>query len=573
MAIRVQCESCFHSFSVGEQHAGKRGKCPSCKSPVRVPSASGGDELGDYGAYRPAERPQRSRRKKSTGNSKALWISLGVGGGVLVLLLFAVTLFLLLRSDGPAPAQPALTNAPGSTAPRSTANPANTTVAAANVNPVAPGAAGFNNGTSLQTTANRRPAVPELTVASGGDVDDEDAKVSEDGAPKRFASVADLIEVVEPSVVRLDVSTQQGRSTGSGFVVDKEGTIVTNYHVIAGATGARAVFPDDTQARVEGVLNFSKTLDVAVLKINLAPESLHPVRLAETMPRKGEIVVALGCPLGLDFSASEGKVAAMRDSRDLTKLGRPTSQGTWLQTTAPISPGNSGGPLFNMRGEVVAANTMMISGGGAQNLNFGISSKDIAELVRAKKKLRRLSPREFPPLQEQPSAGTLVDGTKTAEGRRLLAGITDIYMADIEFSLDPSGQVNDYVVQSAESAAEEAGMSPTRNPLANARALMITTMRLKRYPGRRGARKLEISAHVLVREDLPGGGARVVKVWEDEQEVGSFSESSLVQGRIPTRVRSEVQSFFNKFRTAHSAATKELEDGSKKKADGREKDA
>ena len=110
-----------------------------------------------------------------------------------------------------------------------------------------------------------------------------------------------------------------------------------------------------------------------------------PIKLAGALPRKGETVTALGSPLGLSFTATNGIISAIRSGEELGReIGDTSMKGTWVQVDAALSPGNSGGPLINRKGEVVAMSTRA-SQGVAQNLNFGISIVDIrAAVVKAK---------------------------------------------------------------------------------------------------------------------------------------------------------------------------------------------
>lgn len=192
-------------------------------------------------------------------------------------------------------------------------------------------------------------------------------------------SLADLIEKCEPSVVRLDVTLRDGRSIGSGFVVDRRGWVVTNHHVVAGAISAVATFNDDIKANVVGFLSADKKRDLVVLKID-TDRKLAALPLAAKQPRKGETTVALGSPSGLSFTATEGIVSAYREGSELKNFGLD-AEGSWLQTSTPISPGSSGGPLLNRQGEVVGVNSGSLA--SAQNLNFAISSPDIILLVKS----------------------------------------------------------------------------------------------------------------------------------------------------------------------------------------------
>jgi S1-C subfamily serine protease len=190
------------------------------------------------------------------------------------------------------------------------------------------------------------------------------------------ANLADLTEKVTPSIVRIDVIKGESKGVGSGYVVAEDGTIATNYHVIVGATAATAVFKNGDKFDVQGTVFLDPKRDIAILKID--KQSLTPLPLAEKLPRQGDTVAAYGAPVGLSFSVSEGIVSAVRDGKELSD--DDPLPGKWIQTTAPISPGNSGGPLVNHDGQVVAMNTMVLLIG--QNLNFAISSVDVADALK-----------------------------------------------------------------------------------------------------------------------------------------------------------------------------------------------
>ena len=193
-------------------------------------------------------------------------------------------------------------------------------------------------------------------------------------------SLANVIERCEKSVIRIEVKGYAGESLGSGFVVSENGMIVTNVHVLAGAKTAIAIFPGGRRYSLVGTYIIDKGKDICVAKMDA--RGLTPIALAEELPRKGETVTALGAPLGLSFTATTGIVSAIRPGKELgSDIGDSEMRGTWIQVDAALSPGNSGGPLINAFGEVVAMSTRA-SFGKAQNLNFGISIKDIKEAIK-----------------------------------------------------------------------------------------------------------------------------------------------------------------------------------------------
>ncbi len=195
-------------------------------------------------------------------------------------------------------------------------------------------------------------------------------------------SVADVIEAIEPSVVRIDVLKDTGVGTGSGFFLTGDGVLATNYHVVENARSTLVTLSDGTVLSVDGQRVLSRAKDFALLHADLNGHSVKPVKLAQKSPRKGDQVVAIGAPIGLPFSASEGIVSAVRSSDEARRLGLPILA-TLIQTTTPVSGGNSGGPLVNMRGEVVGINTLGSVGSEAQNLNFAVSHEEILALLKA----------------------------------------------------------------------------------------------------------------------------------------------------------------------------------------------
>lgn len=227
--------------------------------------------------------------------------------------------------------------------------------------------------------------------------DDEDEEDEEDSkAAVGVAKLADLIDEVERCVVRLDCQAEDGKSVGSGFIIDAEGTIVTNYHVVEQVKTMTATFNDRSTLAIAGFKFVVPDKDLAVIQTAPPKRPLPFLRIARKLPRKGDKVVAFGSPLGLSFSASEGIVSGIRPSKELAELGMDVA-GTWIQMTTQISPGNSGGPLVTTRGEVVGVNTMTLTAG--QNLNFAISCEDARAAVEKAKgeQVTALSPERLPP--------------------------------------------------------------------------------------------------------------------------------------------------------------------------------
>jgi S1-C subfamily serine protease len=168
-----------------------------------------------------------------------------------------------------------------------------------------------------------------------------------------------LYERVYPGVVSLQVLTTRGGGQGSGFVYDKEGHIVTNYHVIEDAVQIEVVFSSGlrTYGEVRGV---DMDSDLAVVKVDVPEDELVPLSLGDSDALKvGQTVIAIGNPFGLNGTMTTGIVSALGrtlpSDRQAPGGGR-FSAADLIQTDAAINPGNSGGPLFNLQGEVIGVN-------------------------------------------------------------------------------------------------------------------------------------------------------------------------------------------------------------------------
>jgi serine protease Do len=195
------------------------------------------------------------------------------------------------------------------------------------------------------------------------------------------------------------------------------GTIVTNYHVIAKGNVAVVKFADGMVLPVDGVVATDKFHDLAVLKIH--SKTFQTLTLGNSdRVQVGEEVVAIGNPLGLELTVSNGIVSGIRtDEKEEGKL---------LQITAPISHGSSGGPLFNMVGEVVGINAMSLEGG--ESLNFAIPVNDAKNLLQNESAQPQQLPNERDtetaepdPAKPDASTGLPSDGASSEEDKRVAA--------------------------------------------------------------------------------------------------------------------------------------------------------
>jgi hypothetical protein len=269
------------------------------------------------------------------------------------------------------------------------------------------------------------------------------------GAQSKRYTVPELAKSMAPAVVFIGNVDGRGQvqSIGSGFVVDPDGVIVTNYHVIRGADALQIKMKDgEIYDRVE-VVDHDERRDIAVLKIR-AFKKLPVLNLAVEQPEPGEEAVAIGNPQGLEHTVSVGVVSAYRQAEGYRLM----------QISVPISPGSSGGPLFNIKGEVVGITTSGVTAEGAQNLNFAVPIDYARPLITAKslpvpiaefsKKVGAAAPRASAAGAPTPARGGAAPGSSEPIGAwRVAHDHGDVFetfcLGIFYFSADRMGFTND----------------------------------------------------------------------------------------------------------------------------------
>lgn len=189
-------------------------------------------------------------------------------------------------------------------------------------------------------------------------------------------SLPELIRRVKPAVVAVITYNSKGETliSGSGFFI-RPGQVVTNLHVIEGAHRAeiRTLDGKGRTYQVQGVLGLDDEGDLAVLSVEIPNDRPRSLGIVADAPEEGEKIFVIGNPLRLEGSVSDGIVSAVREVPNL---------GNIIQITAPISHGNSGSPLFNMKGQVIGIITMKVTNG--QNINLALASSRILALKAEK---------------------------------------------------------------------------------------------------------------------------------------------------------------------------------------------
>ena len=183
-------------------------------------------------------------------------------------------------------------------------------------------------------------------------------------------SLPELVKKVLPAVVTVVGFNTAGKvmRIGSGVFIDPEGHLITNLHVITGVARAEVKLPKGEVYPLTEMVAADEKADLVKLVVNLPGGAPHYLTVSGARPEVGEHVVVLGSPLGLEQTVSDGMVSAIRTIRD---------RGEFLQISAPISPGSSGGPVVNMTGQVIGIATFQVKG---QNINFAVPGYRILAL-------------------------------------------------------------------------------------------------------------------------------------------------------------------------------------------------
>ncbi len=226
-----------------------------------------------------------------------------------------------------------------------------------------------------------------IVERSNGDGDVSVSALAEDETQPR--TIGEIYREMGPGVVQITSEVvsdsffgeQRGEALGSGFVIDKQGHVVTNYHVVQNASEVYVNFSQDDQLEAE-VVGVDPSTDLALLKVDAHQRALTPLTLGDSDGvRVGDEVVAIGNPFGLDRTVTSGIVSALQ--RQIRAPNNFTIDKV-IQTDAPINRGNSGGPLLNAQGDVIGVNTQIATGGtseGNVGIGFAVPSNTVKKVV------------------------------------------------------------------------------------------------------------------------------------------------------------------------------------------------
>ena len=249
-----------------------------------------------------------------------------------------------------------------------------------------------------------------------------------------------LYQKALPSVMSLEVENQSGeRFVGSGVLALSDDVALTTWHVVADARAVWAVFADGQRVKVVGCIDHDSGRDVALLKL----EQKLPHRQAVLCPKIQPIAsraYVIGTPKGYDFSISDGLISQIRSVDGFSQY----------QVSCPISPGNSGSPVFNQRGEVIGIAAWTKA--DAQNVNFAIPAREFTQLAVSKPpetwdQLAALAPAPKPPALVQahkPVMQAVTDGVSVAGYSAFTKRLTEFTGAPLTITVQQEGETNIY---------------------------------------------------------------------------------------------------------------------------------
>jgi serine protease Do len=245
----------------------------------------------------------------------------------------------------------------------------------------------LSTGCSLLPSADTSPPSSSAVTTNVTPTESEWSITPTESQGLRLPSIADVVAKIKPSVVAINIkvtgydifnqpNTQEG--AGSGWIIREDGIIVTNNHVVEGATSISVTLDDGRSFPVDAnTVHTDPLSDLAILKIDAT--NLPAATLGDSSKlRIGDWVVAIGNSLGEGTSATSGIVSALEVSLSVTS---EQTLYNLIQTDAPINPGNSGGPLVNMAGEVIGITSAKIASVGVEGMGYAISSQEASPII------------------------------------------------------------------------------------------------------------------------------------------------------------------------------------------------
>ncbi len=407
MGLNIRC-SCGVVLQVSSDLAGKKIRCRQCQKVIVInlpdEGISSAPEHQQVSSYRSPLANRSTQplstsngwKKQTAGANKQLIVGVWIASGVLGLAL----IFVVVAKYVPSLSGSKLDDSSTAAVERSSVLPTPPPTPTPTLSQ-APSPPTIESKPAIALTSTPQSTDVKPALANGSTDANKDAKPPSTplensvGTTLEPMNLVDLIERVEPSVVRIDVKSGKEESIGSGVFVDSAGLVVTNYHVVQGASSVVLMTRDGQKFTSNGFLHVDPLKDLAVISIPPGSLDISPIPIARSLPRKGQEVAAFGSPMGFSFSATQGTVSSIRSGSEIREvltslagidvysiLGY-SAKTNWIQMTAAISGGNSGGPLVNMSGELVGINTFTSPAG--QNLNFAATFEEVISVLEVAK--------------------------------------------------------------------------------------------------------------------------------------------------------------------------------------------
>ena len=217
-------------------------------------------------------------------------------------------------------------------------------------------------------------------------IGDRTVYVHEDGSVGGKLTIPEVYEKMKPSTVEISVTTSKGGGTGTGIIMSEDGYVITNAHVVEGAKTIKVTFFDKKQYDAE-LIGLDTLADVALVKIKDTSVKFTPAEFGSSSDLLvGVAVVAIGCPAGYFLTPTNGIVSALPTTIEIYEEDGYTEKEMYLlQTSAPLNPGNSGGPLCNLDGKVIGINTLKMvqsaDGTPYEGLGFSIPINEALDII------------------------------------------------------------------------------------------------------------------------------------------------------------------------------------------------
>jgi S1-C subfamily serine protease len=378
MKVPIRCSHCHTRFHAPEDRIGRKIRCPKCSEIVEVVAAT--EPVAQKTKLRRAQpldepviAPARPRKRPAAARDSSDNVGLSINTGVKSRTKSSAT-----RSK------------PRQAAPSSGMPPWSwMLIGALGLGTLAGG--GYfvmqmiQGGASSARVSGNQRVVASLDHSKSPATDDPQNTESTHGEQESSVDLQELIR----STVQVNVLTDRGGGLGTGFVIDSRGWIVTNHHVIEGAKAIQIEYWTGAIYPVEGYIAREARYDLAILKMADRPIDLKAISIRpHESPKLGEDVIAVGSPSGFRFTTTKGSVTQLPETYDLPPdmkafvhqhMGKDQNM-KWIQHDAKISRGNSGGPLFNSRGEVIGINTLVHQGA---EMGFAVDVSFLHKLIKS----------------------------------------------------------------------------------------------------------------------------------------------------------------------------------------------